>query len=64
MQDNGVGMLVVGSRGMGALARSLMGLVGLGSVSDYVVHHAHCPVAVIKEVTTQLAATGEAGGDQ
>ncbi|WP_433715877.1 universal stress protein [Nocardia sp. CA-084685] len=35
-------MLVVGSRGIGALHRGL-----LGSVSTAVTHHAHCPVAVI-----------------
>ncbi|WP_327116184.1 universal stress protein [Nocardia sp. NBC_01730] len=37
-----VRMLVVGSRGMGALQRGL-----LGSVSTATTHHAHCPVAVI-----------------
>lgn len=35
-------MIVVGSRGMGAFGRAV-----LGSVSSGVVHHAHCPVAII-----------------
>ena len=34
-------LIVMGSRGLGALARTFM-----GSVSSYVVHHAHCPVLV------------------
>ena len=36
-------LLVVGSRGYGALADAM-----LGSVSTYCVHHAHCPVTVIR----------------
>ena len=35
-------MLVIGSRGMGAFGRAV-----LGSVSSGVVHHAHCPVAIV-----------------
>ncbi len=39
----GVGLIVMGSRGLGALSRALM-----GSVSDSVVRHAHCPVLVVR----------------
>jgi nucleotide-binding universal stress UspA family protein len=35
-------MLVVGSRG-----HSAMGSFLLGSVSNHVVHHAHCPVVIV-----------------
>jgi len=40
----GVGLIVIGSRGLGALSRALM-----GSVSDSVVKHAHCPVFVVRD---------------
>jgi nucleotide-binding universal stress UspA family protein len=38
-----VGLIVIGSRGLGAVSRALM-----GSVSDSVVRHAHCPVFVVR----------------
>jgi nucleotide-binding universal stress UspA family protein len=40
----GVGLIVIGSRGLGAVSRALM-----GSVSDSVVRHAHCPVLVVRQ---------------
>jgi nucleotide-binding universal stress UspA family protein len=39
----GAGLIVLGSRGLGPLRRALM-----GSVSDSVVRHAHCPVLVVR----------------
>ncbi len=39
----GVGLIVIGSRGLGGVSRML-----IGSVSDSVVRHAHCPVFVVR----------------
>ena len=41
------GVIVVGSRGRGRVRRALM-----GSVSDSVVRHAHCPVMVVRNQNT------------
>ena len=40
----GAGLIVMGSRGMGGVRRALM-----GSVSDSVIRHAHCPVLVVRK---------------
>ena len=42
-EELGAGTIVIGSRGLGALKRALM-----GSVSESVVTHAHCPVFVVR----------------
>jgi nucleotide-binding universal stress UspA family protein len=42
-EELGAGLVVVGSRGLGGIRRALM-----GSVSDSVVRHAHCPVLVVR----------------
>jgi nucleotide-binding universal stress UspA family protein len=39
----GASLIVMGSRGLGGIRRALM-----GSVSDSVVRHAHCPVLVVR----------------
>jgi len=42
-EDDGYDLIVLGSRGMTAFKSFL-----LGSVSDKVSHHAHCPVLIVK----------------
>ena len=42
-EEVGAGLVVMGSRGLGGVRRALM-----GSVSDPVVRHAHCPVFVVR----------------
>jgi nucleotide-binding universal stress UspA family protein len=42
-EELGVGTIVIGSRGLGAISRALM-----GSVSASVIRHAHCPVFVVR----------------
>ena len=42
-EELGAGLIVIGSRGLGAVSRALM-----GSVSESVVRHAHCPVFVVR----------------
>jgi nucleotide-binding universal stress UspA family protein len=42
-EEIGAGLIVLGSRGLGPVRQALM-----GSVSDSVVRHAHCPVMVVR----------------
>ena len=46
----GAGLIVMGSRGLGGVRRAL-----IGSVSDSVVRHAHCPVMVVRPEKEQAA---------
>jgi len=43
-EEIGAGLIIMGSRGQGRIRRALM-----GSVSDAVVRHAHCPVTIVRE---------------
>jgi len=42
-EEETASMIVTGTRGMGKVRRTI-----LGSVSDYLVHHSHCPVIVCR----------------
>jgi len=43
-EEISVGLVVVGSRGLGGIRRALV-----GSVSDAVARHAHCPVLIARK---------------
>jgi nucleotide-binding universal stress UspA family protein len=43
-ESMGVGLIVMGTRGHGRIRRALM-----GSVSESVVRHAHCPVTIVRK---------------
>ncbi|XP_053377305.1 universal stress protein Sll1388-like [Mercenaria mercenaria] len=45
-EDIGATIIVIGTRGMGKIRRTF-----LGSVSDYVLHHAHIPVLICKHAS-------------
>uniref|UniRef100_A0A0B6ZQD9 UspA domain-containing protein n=1 Tax=Arion vulgaris TaxID=1028688 RepID=A0A0B6ZQD9_9EUPU len=42
--DEHVGSIVMGTRGLGRIRRTF-----LGSVSEFVVHHANCPVTIVRQ---------------
>jgi nucleotide-binding universal stress UspA family protein len=49
-----VSMVVMGTRGLGTVRRTI-----LGSVSDFVLHHAHCPVVVCSHDRSRTSSTSE-----
>ena len=49
-EELGADLIVMGSRGLGGVRRAL-----IGSVSDSVVRHAHCPVLVVRPKKGQAA---------
>jgi nucleotide-binding universal stress UspA family protein len=55
----GADVVVMGSRGLGGIRRALM-----GSVSDAVVRHAHCPVLVVRKerLQTKLSSSEASSG--
>lgn len=55
VENEKASLVVVGSRGLGAMRRTLM-----GSVSDYLVHHSHCPVLVVRHPKHQTTHGDEA----
>ncbi|CAM0137414.1 hypothetical protein VKS41_003226 [Umbelopsis sp. WA50703] len=48
-KELGADMIIIGSRGLGAVKRLTM-----GSVSDYCVHNAECPVVVVRETALEM----------
>lgn len=48
IESERMALVVLGSRGLGSIKASLMGSVGMGSVSDWCVHHLRCPIIVVR----------------
>ncbi|KAJ3415468.1 hypothetical protein HDV05_004910 [Chytridiales sp. JEL 0842] len=51
VDEMNVDAFIMGSRGLGALKRTFV-----GSTSDYCVHHANCPVVIVRYEDSELAA--------
>jgi len=59
-QDKQAELVVVGSRGLGSIESNVMGLFGLGSVSDYLLHHLRCPTLVVNSTPEPVHASPSA----
>jgi nucleotide-binding universal stress UspA family protein len=55
----GFGLVALGSRGLGGFQRTLQSLLGLGSVSDYVLHNVEAPVLVVRPTAAAHAGAGK-----
>jgi nucleotide-binding universal stress UspA family protein len=55
-EELGTRLIILGSRGRGGVRRALM-----GSVSDSVVRHAHCPVMVVRKEKQEEADLADVG---
>ena len=51
-EENQAGMIICGSRGQGIIRRTI-----LGSISDYILHHARMPVVICKHEDEQAKLT-------
>ncbi len=58
-EELNAGLIVLGSRGLGGIRRALM-----GSVSDSVVRHAHCPVLVVRKEEREEQPKEKAGPEE
>lgn len=47
-EANAIDLVVMGSRGMGAVKRAMYSFMGLGSVSDWCVHNLDLPVMIVR----------------
>ena len=51
LKDQSCDAVCLGTRGLGALQGALLGVMGLGSVGDFVVHNSKVPVTVVPHTT-------------
>lgn len=57
--ESNIDMLVMGWRGQGILKSALLGFVGMGSVTDFVMRHVNVPVIVIRVPKKMMAGFGD-----
>lgn len=47
VQANSIDVVIMGSRGIGAIKRAILSFIGLGSVSSWCVHNVDVPVIIV-----------------